>query len=222
MDLPFSERDFLEVFRRYNELIWPLQVGFYALGVLLIVLARRGSARSSRWSAGLLALLWGWMGAVYHLRFFASINPAARLFGGIFLLQAAALLYAGLSGRLSFRPRKDPHGLVGWTLIAYALIAYPIVGVMAGHAYPGGATFGLPCPTTIFTFGLLLWSDRRVPLWIVAIPAAWSIVGVSAAVQLSIPEDYGLPVAAVVAVSLIVEKNLRLRKVSGSPVAMPA
>ena len=48
----------------------------------------------------------------------------------------------------------------------------------------------------VFTFGMLLWSDRHVPLWIVAIPAAWAVIGTSAAMQLSITEDYGLLVSA--------------------------
>lgn len=78
LDLPFTEAAFLEVFRRYNEGVWPLHLAFYGPSILLIFLARRGSARPSLWIAGMLALLWGWMGAVYHWGYFAAINPAAR------------------------------------------------------------------------------------------------------------------------------------------------
>jgi hypothetical protein len=92
MDLPFTEAAFLEVFRRYNEGVWPLQLAFYGLSIQLIFLARRGSPRASLWITVMLALPRGWMGAVYHWGYVAAINPAAQIFGGIFLLQAAALL----------------------------------------------------------------------------------------------------------------------------------
>lgn len=222
MDLPFTEAAFFEVFRRYNEVVWPLQLAFYALSFLLVFLTSRDSAIASRWISGILAFLWGWMGVVYHWGFFAAINPAAKLFGGIFLLQAAALFFAGVSGRLSYRLRRDRYNLAGWLLIVYALVVYPLLGALAGHSFPRGATFGLPCPTTIFTFGLLLWSDRHVPLWVVGIPAAWSIVGVSAAVQLSVAEDYGLLISAALAITLIVERNRKLRDEAVSAVATAA
>lgn len=64
--------------------------------------------------------------------------------------------------------------------------------------------FGVtPCPTTIFTFGLLLWTASRVPLYIIVIPFIWSLIGVSAAINLGIIEDYGLVVAGVAGSILI-------------------
>jgi hypothetical protein len=86
-------------------------------------------------------------------------------------------------------------------LILYALILYPIVGSLLGHVYPSSPTFGLPCPTTIFTFGMLLWV-RKPPLIVLIIPVLWSIVGFSAALQLGIKEDIGLPMAAALVIIL--------------------
>ena len=36
-----------------------------------------------------------------------------------------------------------------------ALVAYPVLSAMLGREFPEMPTFGLPCPTTIFTLGLL-------------------------------------------------------------------
>jgi hypothetical protein len=83
-------------------------------------------------------------------------------------------------------------------------VAYPLLGYAAGHRYPATPTFGLPCPTTIFTLGLLLWADRPMPRWLLAVPIAWSALGASAALQLGVPEDLGLVAAGVTSLALAV------------------
>ena len=209
MQPPFTVEQFLDSFARYNEAVWPAQIVLYLVAALLLALAARATPRSSRWISGLLAVLWAWTGVVYHWGFFASINTAAYLFGSVFLLQATAFVVAAARERLSFRFGRDGYALTGAVLIAYALIAYPILGALAGRAYPDGATFGLPCPTTIATFGILLWVRGRVPLWLLAIPAAWSLMGFSAAIHLGIAEDYGLLVSGLVGTLAILHKNRR-------------
>jgi hypothetical protein len=67
----------------------------------------------------------------------------------------------------------------------------------------------VPCPTTIFTLGLAVWAPR-FPTLVLIIPVAWAIVATSAAVNLAMPEDFGLLVAAIVSVaSLIGHRRLR-------------
>jgi hypothetical protein len=57
-------------------------------------------------------------------------------------------------------------------------------------------TFGVPCPTTIFTAGLLmLAASRSWPLAIV--PVIWSLVAGSAAFLLDVRADYALPIAGI-------------------------
>jgi len=215
MDPPFTIEQFLGVFRAYNEAVWPMQIVFYGVAAAGGALAVRPRPGSGQWISGLLALLWAWMGVVYHWDFFRSINPAAGLFAAMFVLQAVLFLGAGVvRPRLAFRARPDGVGAAGAALIAYGLIVYPILGALSGHPYPEGPTFGLPCPTTIFTLGLLLWAERPVPLWVVAIPALWSLIGASAAVSLGMIEDYVLPVAGVVGTGVVVWKNRSWRRLA--------
>ncbi|HET9984897.1 MAG TPA: DUF6064 family protein [Longimicrobiales bacterium] len=219
--LPFTTAQFLEVFARYNMSVWPAQVGFYALAVILVALAVRAPRPHARWIAASLAFLWAWMGLVYHGLFFARINPAAYLFGALFLAQAALFLHAGvLRRRLSFRARPDAAGVLGAAAIVYALVVYPLLGALAGHPYPFGATFGLPCPTTIFTFGLLLWAEAPVPISLVVLPAAWSALASFAALSLTISEDYALVPTAVLAIALIARGNRR--PAPAAPAAPPS
>ena len=102
MTPPFTAEQFLTVFNRYNEAVWPVQLIFYAVAAAMVALALRRRAGSDRWISGLLAVLWAWMGIVYHMWFFSEINPAAYLFGVLFVVQAGILLLDGvLRKRLS-------------------------------------------------------------------------------------------------------------------------
>lgn len=58
-------------------------------------------------------------------------------------------------------------------------------------------------PLLIFTFGLLVWAScARWWLWIV--PLLWSAIGGSAAIFLSVPQDWALPVSAIAAMLVLV------------------
>lgn len=211
MDPPFSSEQFFEVFAAYNTGVWPVQVLLAGLALAGVALAFRTESWAGKVIAGILAVLWAWMGIVYHWTYFFEINPAARIFGGMFVLEALILLWAGFrSGGLEFRPRRDIHGLTGAVLIVYALAIYPAIGQALGHRYPSQPTFGLPCPTTIFTVGLLLWARSRVPWLVFVVPVLWSIVGMTAVVHFGVMEDAPLPVAALSAAVLMIVRNRRM------------
>ncbi|MFO7892527.1 MAG: DUF6064 family protein [Longimicrobiales bacterium] len=222
MQPPFATEQFMEVILRYNQTVWPIQILFYVGAVALLWLAVVSSRSSDRWVSGILAFFWAWMAVVYHWLFFTAITPAAWVFGALFLVQAVVFLAAGLFGdRLAFEFEGDAYGVIGAVFLAYGLLFYPIFGALAGHTYPESPTFGLPCPTTIVTFGVLLWASRRVPIHVVLIPAIWGLIGGSAAIQFAIPEDYGLIVAGVLGTVLVLLKNRRLPTAAEVPVTEP-
>jgi hypothetical protein len=199
--LPFTVTQFFNVFDRYNLSVWPMQVVLIALAVAALVMVYvRGRATSAIVSA-ILAFLWTWMAVAYHFAQFSTINSAAYVFGILFLLQAVVFLWAGTFGsRLSFwQPSFGSH-LAGWILIVYALVFYPILNGATGHAYWRSPTFGVPCPTTIFTFGVLWLARRPFPRYVLAVPIIWSVIGGSAAFILRVPQDLGLVAAGVAGV----------------------
>ncbi len=201
--LPFSTREFFEVFGRYNVAVWPAQLFLY--GVAALVIANVIERERPRFVLVLLAVLWLWMGIVYHLVFFAAVNPAARVFGTAFILEAGILMWAARRPAARSPVAVSPFAaLAGKALVAYALLGYPLIGYLAGHRYPETPTFGAPCPTTIFTLGILLWARRDLPRWVMVIPVIWTIIGTSAAVQLGVPQDYGLTVAGLASLIVLV------------------
>ena len=73
------------------------------------------------------------------------------------------------------------------------------MGLMATHPYPETPLFGVaPCPTTIFTLGLLLLASHPRPMLLAAVPILWAAIGGSAAVLINVPQDWGLLVAGLI------------------------
>jgi hypothetical protein len=210
--IPFTGEQFLEVFARYNEVVWPAQIVLYVVALCAISLVLQRSSDFSRSIACLLSVLWIWSGIVYHLIFFSRINGAAFIFGMLFIFQAFLFIYAGgLKRKLLFSISLTPDGIIGALFIIYALVIYPVLSYQLGHRYPMTPTFGVPCPSTIFTFGMFLWTSRNVPLYLMVIPLLWSLIGLSAALSIGMKEDFGLVVAGVFSFLLIVRRNRRAR-----------
>ncbi len=103
MQLPFSSEQFFEVFGSYNTAVWPAQVLLVALAVAAIVLVFVPWCGSSVAISAILACLWGWIGLVYHLGFFVSINPLAYAFAVLSIAGAGVFVWQGvIRGRLKF------------------------------------------------------------------------------------------------------------------------
>jgi hypothetical protein len=143
------------------------------------------------------------MGIVYHLLYFSNINPAAFLFGTLFIIQGFLFLYViAFKKIILFRFNRNLHGMVGAFFVLFAILFYPLIGHAQGHVYPSSPTFGLPCPTTIFTFGILLWSEKRIPFYLIIIPVLWSIVGFTASFTMGVKEDIALLIAGMIFLAL--------------------
>ena len=210
MRTPFTVDQFFGVFVRYHESLWPAPLVLFPAGCVLASIALL-APRQSRFVFGGLAALWAWMAIAYHFAFFTALTPAAFVFGAFLLVEALLLAWHGLrTRRLHLATSIDrPARLVGSALLAYAIVGYPAVALLAGQRYPAMPTFGLPCPTTIFTFGLLAWCVRPVPWSVLIIPAAWALIGTSGAMSFGVAEDFGLPVAAVLALAVILRPVAR-------------
>ena len=117
------------MFARYNAAIWPVQLVAAALGIVALVLLLRSGAWTSRAIALILAAFWLLMGIGYHLLFFTRINALAYVFAFLFVTQAGLFLVDGLTRRLTFQLAGGWSGRVAWTLMAYALVVYPLIGL---------------------------------------------------------------------------------------------
>ena len=207
--LPFTIEEFLNVFAQYNQAIWPAQIVAYVLGVVAVIAAVKSFRHSSRLVSGILALVWVWVGIVYFMLHFKTINPPAGVFGAFFVLQGLLFLIFGVFGsRLQFQARPDARGIIGGLFILYAMVIYSVLGYFFGHVYPHSPVFGVaPCPTLLFTFGLLLWTSIRFPWYLLIVPTLWALVGISAAANLGVREDFALPLSWLITIILLIARG---------------
>lgn len=206
MNLPFTADQFFAVFHDYNLAVWPAQVFLVAAALIAAAL----SAVPLRWSgaviSAILALLWAWMAVAYHLAFFTAINPLAYAFSALSLAGALVFLWQGvIRRRIRFKVSGSVRGLTGIGLIMFALIIYPAWSILSGHAWPAMPTFGLPCPVTIFTIGILCLAVPPFPRSVLLVPVLWSAIGGQAAFLLGVTQDLALIVAGLIGIMLAMQ-----------------
>lgn len=204
MELPFTTAQFFDVMGQYNQAVWPMQFGLTLLALIAVGLLVWRRGYSDRAIAAILGLLWLWTGIAYQLLFFTTINQAAFVFTAIYLAGAAAFFWAGVArGRMRFSATAPLRRAAGLVLLTYALLVYPALSALLGHAYPMTPTFGLPCPTTIFSIGMLCFLATPYPRYPLLAPIAWSAIGSQAAFLFGIYQDLGLLLAGVIGVLLM-------------------
>lgn len=205
MQLPFGAEQFFEVFRAYNTAVWPAQVLLLASALLAVAVVARPRSTSDTIVSAVLAAQWAWLGAVYHLAFFTAINKLAYVFGVVSLAGAALFLWHGVFRRhLQFGLSTRPMALLGIAFMFFALVVYPAWTSFSGHHYPAFPTFGLPCPTTLFTVGMLALLKPPYPRAPLVVPILWSLVGAQAAFRLAVQADLALIAAALLGITLLV------------------
>lgn len=211
MNIPFTSAEFYGVFSAYNTAVWPMQLPLLALGVLAIVLLARQGKNTSVGISAILTFLWAWQALAYHLAFFTAVNPLAYVFAAAFMAGAAVFFWQGvIRRRLNFKPTVITNGWrgrVGWSLMIYAGFIYPAWTYLTGHHYPAFPTFGLPCPSTLFTIGLLAFLVRPYPRSPFVVPVLWCFVGSQAAFVFDVTADLGLIIAGVLGLVLAVQSK---------------
>lgn len=203
---------FAEMFGAYNLSVWPMQIITYALGIAAVILIIKKTKYSDMIISGILAFLWLWAGIVWSLVFFCPYRFVYCIAAVVLVVQGLLLFMfgfgVGLKSSLSFKWRGDLYSIIGGIAVLYVFILYPIIGGLTGWGYPQGPIFGVaPCPVCVFTFGMLLLADKRVPVLILIIPLLWSLLGVTAARRFGIYADVGMVVIGILGTVLILYRN---------------
>jgi hypothetical protein len=138
-----------------------------------------------------------------------SVVNLAWLWAATFILEALLFLVAGIVRRdLVIAPRWDLSSVLGAVFMFYALVAYPIIGLLSGHPLHTLPVFGLsPCATIIFFFGLLLWARSPAPKYLLLLPLAWALEATPSNIAMGHAADFGMALVGVITVGLIIWRD---------------
>jgi Family of unknown function (DUF6064) len=209
MGLPFTPEQFFAIFTSYNSQYWLVVAAWYLASIGVVAAAWRNPARYGHVLTYFLAALWAWNAVAYHAVLFTRINPAAWLFAMLFAVEAGLLAWAGARAAPEYFGSSGSRFFIGAGFVVYSLL-YPFLSSL-GHGYPATPTFGVPCPTTFLTIGLLLTVRGDVPAALAIVPALWAMIGGSAAWLLDVPTDAALLGAGLLLIAIVVAERMRLR-----------
>jgi hypothetical protein len=213
MQAAITHPDFLPMFESVNRDLWPLQVLTLLLGIAMAIAALRKSRIADRLSAAVLGSIWIFDGAVFHWVYFRPVYEPAERFAVLWIAQGVLFIVFGVfRPRLSFTAARDGFAAFGFLLIAYALLVYPVLGYLLRSDFMFATWFGpFPCPVAVFTIGMFLLTDARVPKVLVIVPLLWAVTA-WVPVSWGVTEDIGLLVGGTIGMVLLFVRDYRNRK----------
>jgi hypothetical protein len=214
MNSQLTTEQILAAFESYNLDIWPMQAVAYLLGIVALFFAVKRTQGSGRITLAILSFFWLWTGIVFCMFYFGPVFTPGYGFGVLMVVQGVVFFAGALRPKLSFHLGLNVYSFLGLLFMAYAMIGYPLVGHSVGHDYPRMLPFGLvPCPTTVFTFGLFMLSDKKVPTPLLVIPILFA-VGAVVPVSRGILEDVGLIIAGVVGTAMVLFRDSKRQTIT--------
>jgi len=212
--LSFSLEEFLVVLESYNLDIWPLQIIAYALILLVLFISLRPTKYSAKIVSSILSFFWLFNGIVFCFIYWAPTHIFGYIFGICCTAQGLLFLYSLFRSDITIDSPDKIYTFIGILFILYAMIGYQILGYYLDHIYPKVFAVGLvPCPTTIFTFGLFVMMNTKIKMQYIAIPFVISLGGFLAAYN-GIYEDIGLIILGIWGTILIIKRNSQIGTLS--------
>jgi len=204
--LPYSAEALASLFAQYGQAVRPMQAAGLMLGLALLGAALSGRAWAGRAAAVGLALAWGWVAIAWFLGRMAGLDFMAPVYAGVFLLQAALLLWSAFAGRLAYAPA----GRLGLGVALAALLLPPAWALAAGGGLAAAPVFLVaPGPTVVVTLGLLA-AARPPPLYLGLVPLLWAGVAGFQGWVLGMTHALLLAAAIVAALALALWQRWRL------------
>jgi len=210
--LSFSLEEFLLVLESYNLFVWPLQIIVYVLIVLVLFFSLTPTQYSAKIVSAILSFFWLFTGIVFCFIYWAPTHIFGYSFGIFCVLQGLLFLYSIIRSDIKIGSPNKTYTLIGILFVLYAIICYQVFGYYLGHIYPKFFAVGLvPCPTTIFTFGIFTIMNNKIPIKYLVIPLMISLGGFLAAYN-GIYEDVGLIIIGILGTILIIKGNSRIKR----------
>ena len=154
-----ATEEWWSIIEAYGTRIWPVQIVFYIVAILLIVWLLFKPGRVQNWLTTLyFSIAFAWNGIVFFLilaKDITGVRYGNYFFGSIFII--VSVLFAVDLFRKKMHFSLPAAGWRKYATLALMLLVfcYPLFGIAFGHHFPNLIIPGtFPCPTT--ALGLLV------------------------------------------------------------------
>ena len=186
---------FWDTIAKYNSATWPIQIVLtLSAFVVIYLLAKRPSRRSTIIAKVYLIVLYVWIAVAYYAIYCAERHYSILL--SIYWGILAAAWVKDLAQDQTQFVYRDKFKFFGLFVLLLPLI-YPLASIVRGLSFPYITTPVMPCTVAIYTIGLLLLFTRRVNIFIVLLLLNWAMLGVTKTWFFGIPEDFILALTAI-------------------------
>lgn len=212
---PFNAEVLASSYARYNVEVWPAQVVALALALAGVWLSFADRSRFEPLILGrvigvILAGGWLWCGLVFFLQHFARLDFMAPIYGVVFVIEAALLLWFLVVQHCPLRGGSDALSAAGLVLAFLATVGLPLLSGLGEAGFAAARIVGLaPGPTVLLTLALLLLVEGRPPWLTLIIPLLWCAVAAVTGWTLEVPEALAVAVLGAAGIGLLMWKAWR-------------
>jgi hypothetical protein len=114
------------------------------------------------------------------------------------------------NNKLAFSFKPEAKVYFGVFFAIFGLIIYPVAGLFIHGTSAPVISLGLPCPTTIFTLGFFMLANSKFPKYLLIIPSLWAVIGLSAAINFGVYQDFMILIAASFAIYFVNKRTVIL------------
>lgn len=174
----FSERVYDRMFELHNGALWPLHIVAVAIGIYLVFVALKPSPARMRAGLVLLSAVWLFVAGAFFYQRYATINWAAVYVVPAFVAMAAILCALAVRARpVVAELRSALSGRTAVMVLLFALVGYPLLGLLAGKSWLAAQVFAIaPDPTVGATLGFLVLCRGVAARVAMIVPVLWSVV----------------------------------------------
>jgi len=154
-----SAEEWWSIIEAYGTRIWPVQIVFYIVAILLIVWLLFKPGRVQNWLTTLyFSIAFAWNGIVFFLilaKDITGVRYGNYFFGSIFIIVSVLFAVDLFRKKMHFSLRAAGWRKYATLALMLLVFCYPLFGIAFGHHFPNLIIPGtFPCPTT--ALGLLV------------------------------------------------------------------
>ena len=169
--VPYTKEVLDSVVYEYQAVYWPFQFVFLSLALLALYLIWKNDIKNNKFIIVILAAFWFWLGAIYEINYYTTINWFGLYIGAAFILQGLLFLWFGLVKKSVVFVKSRSSVIAALLLV----LGYPLLQLLSSsHHFEISMIGMLPNITAAFSWILLFMTTQKRVKTLFVIPLAWS------------------------------------------------